>query len=410
MTDITNRLVAPCANRIIDSSRGIDEFSIDLGALVRRLILFDKYILQTIRLRELPYFIRAFGYNGTRSLLESGLVDFECDAGSIGQIGQFRGRLEASKPILPLGSYHFSYVGIADRGEFLRDCMSVMSEIPGLSIQQRNNLEDCVAGALLDRPHRAGLLALEQLNMDLARNTPVVHTAIAMGLSKRLERSIDPQDLTIQVHDLGGWDYRVESNIMEATTLDEWETHKLIELALLAVARFNERLELMQRYSALSGSRPGDLPLLTGKFEFLAEHFRPDLQETLFERVVTIGGLPDVDPDATDQYVDIPGLIAITQTPECQAFRSWLKTLQTASDQEIEDQLHPLRERLAVAVHGGSGKAVRLLTTTGIGLIPGIGTAASTILSAIDTFLLEKVISQPGPASFISTLYPSVFE
>ena len=251
--------------------------------------------------------------------------------------------------------------------------MSVISEIPGLSIQQRSNLEVHVASALLDRPDRAGLLALENLNMDLAENTPVVRTAIALSLSRRLGTSIEPQDLVIQIHDLGEWDYRVESNIMQATTLKEWETHKLIEQALLAVARINERIELMQRYSALSGSRPGDLSLLTGKFEFLAEHFRADLQETLFERVVTIGGLPDVDPEATDQYVDIPRLIAITQTPECQAFRGWLKTLRSASDQEIEDHLHPLREKLAVAVHGASGKAVRLLTTTGIGMIPGIG-------------------------------------
>lgn len=44
---------------------------IDVGVLVRRLILFDKVIVRSYRLRELPLLVRTFGKTGIQELLNS---------------------------------------------------------------------------------------------------------------------------------------------------------------------------------------------------------------------------------------------------------------------------------------------------------------------------------------------------
>jgi hypothetical protein len=56
------------------------------------------------------------------------------------------------------------------------------------------------------------------------------------------------------------------------------------------------------------------------------------------------------------------------------------------------------------------GKSIRWAASTGPGLIPGIGTVLSGGLGLLDTFLTEKVLKEPGPLSFLSKRYHSIFD
>src|SRR5512132_2004857 len=80
MSDVAERLVAPCAERIIDATLGKGEVTVDIGALVHRVILFDRYTIQSVRLMEIPHLLPVFSFNGTMALLQSGVVDLECDS------------------------------------------------------------------------------------------------------------------------------------------------------------------------------------------------------------------------------------------------------------------------------------------------------------------------------------------
>jgi hypothetical protein len=61
---------------------------------------------------------------------------------------------------------------------------------------------------------------------------------------------------------------------------------------------------------------------------------------------------------------------------------------------------------MAHAIRSDAGKGVRLFITTGVGVaVPPVGVA----LSAIDTFLTDKIVPEPGPTAFVSQLYPSIF-
>lgn len=61
---------------------------------------------------------------------------------------------------------------------------------------------------------------------------------------------------------------------------------------------------------------------------------------------------------------------------------------------------------MARAARGKTGKTVRVLTTTGVGVVlPPAGAA----LGALDMFLTDKILPEPGPTAFLSQLYPSIF-
>jgi hypothetical protein len=63
---------------------------------------------------------------------------------------------------------------------------------------------------------------------------------------------------------------------------------------------------------------------------------------------------------------------------------------------------------MARAVHSRAGKVVRFGVTTAVGLIPG-GGLAGTALSAIDSFLVDNLVGEPGPYSFLSESWQSLF-
>ncbi|HEX3034416.1 MAG TPA: hypothetical protein VHT73_04675, partial [Thermodesulfobacteriota bacterium] len=66
--DFRSRLLAPCAIRKEGSDIEVDFLA---GEFLERLILFDKFILDSIRLREIPHLVRLFGDEPILELLKS---------------------------------------------------------------------------------------------------------------------------------------------------------------------------------------------------------------------------------------------------------------------------------------------------------------------------------------------------
>lgn len=109
----------------------------------------------------------------------------------------------------------------------------------------------------------------------------------------------------------------------------------------------------------------------------------------------------------SEKRLNVERLLEIRESDECRQFREWLPTIEGASEAEIRDRTSSLRAKLGNAIQLRTGKAVRLLTTTGIGIAqPLVGILASIV----DTFLVEKILPRSGVVAFLSDLYPSVFE
>src|SRR6266849_5380771 len=79
--DIRTRLIGPCASRLVNrDGQPLNDVALDLGAFLRRILLFEKYILESMNLWELPHLLRHLGWEGLNAVVESGALRFHCDA------------------------------------------------------------------------------------------------------------------------------------------------------------------------------------------------------------------------------------------------------------------------------------------------------------------------------------------
>jgi hypothetical protein len=163
----------------------------------------------------------------------------------------------------------------------------------------------------------------------------------------------------------------------------------------------------MRQHQALAGFRDEELSIFDRKIDFLVQAVNPLLQEQRMTRVLSILGLPNGPVEG--RGIDVDRFIEVRASRECAEFRDWLMDIDLVNDKEIADRVSGLRNRLSNCVHSGFGKSVRFALSTGVGLIPGIGTVIGGVASAIDSFLLDKVLPRSGVTTFLSSLYPSLF-
>jgi hypothetical protein len=82
------RHIGPITTRMGDDGA---KTVVDVGDLVRRLLLFEHCTLESGGLAEIPRLYNAFGFRDLMALLEWGALSIICDATSKGNIGQTRG-------------------------------------------------------------------------------------------------------------------------------------------------------------------------------------------------------------------------------------------------------------------------------------------------------------------------------
>lgn len=389
----------------------IDDIVLDPAVVLRSVILFDTYLLQSVRLREVPRLVEQIGLDGTMALLRSGLIQIVPKVGGMGEGGRDRRyRSDRGRTVLPLGSYHFAYGTVPDWHEWVEKILGEMQvlllDIDGLNRRRIKTIQEAVAKIIYDRPKLEGQDCSDAFVADLSNDVPVVRSAAAAVLTKWLGRSVAPEQVEFSLSEIEHADWRARSNFESRFGLDPVSAHKVGLDALMVVSALNERFEWMETHSAVSGFRVSELPLFDDKVAFLARELDPAIQRERFTRVLEIAGLPDIEGALAAGQVDIPKLVELVQTSECQGFREWLRTVDSQDDAEIKDQLTSLAEHLRSAVHGGVGKVVRFGVSAVTGLIPPVGLA----VSALDTFVLEKLVGKPGPTTFLSKLYPSIFE
>src|SRR3989337_886370 len=100
----------------------------------------------------------------------------------------------------------------------------------------------------------------------------------------------------------------------------------------------------MKAHSAVCGFRVSDVSLFDDKIAALTRGLDPAVQHERLTRVLEITGLPDIEAALAAGQVDIPRLVEIVQTRQCQEFREWLRTVDSEDDGQIKDQIDSLTE------------------------------------------------------------------
>jgi hypothetical protein len=384
---------------------------VDVGGILRRLLLFETYILKSNRLRELPAIVERLGFADSLALLESGALRIHLDATTTAQTGQaalVRSRTE--KGALPLESYCFHTIRIKDRRDHISGCFRESIDPIPVSVKKQQKLKKAILDALETPPNGIEKSTIDQLRADLRAQNPALRIATANQLQGQLGIEADPNELLVRLHPLDKEDFEAESNLAAKFGLEAAQRHKVIERAALDLAGVNERLSEMSAFEALSGFRPNDVPIFEEKLSFVVDRLDPDKHEERARRVLQTTELPDFQEVGRDYQVDTRRFLEIRDSAECREFRAWLPSIDQASDEEIIERVSELRARIAGAVNSPTGRALRFLTSAGLGLIPGAGLVLGPGASALDTFVVDRIFKESAIVTFIGRMYPSLFD
>lgn len=387
---------------------------VDVGALVRRLILFEQCTIESIALKEVPALIEVFGVGGFLKLIDSGAVRIVCDAMTAGQVGQtanLKSTAARGGP-LPLGSYRLVSVGIPTEGqgrwEYVHAALQEVHKA-AISFREAKKVKGALASRLLTYPSEAATAGIDDTREELLQRNPVVWEAIRYVVQQKTAIDLGP-DPDFDVEDLGqDGDLRLSTGLSSRADFSIEQEHKLVECGVLALAGMNQRIRYMESFQAVTGFRANEVRLFEKKLSLIVRQIDPDAQEERFNRIATIGRLPGVDGIPVGSTVDVDRLLRVRDEPACRDFRAWLRTIDSETDAEIAQQFDGIREHVASLVESRGGRAVRFLITNGVAAIPVAGLVAGPVLGAADSFLLEKIIGKPGPATFLSNNYRSIF-
>jgi hypothetical protein len=399
--ELRDRLLGPVA---LTNDAG-EVVGANLGALVRRLLLFEQVVLDSYGMRELPALIDALEPDGFLAVLKSGALRIRADGWLFGEIGG--GGLIPDRPDpLPPMSYSFSAIVPHDREEHIGRGLGEVRAMP-LGKRTSKKVRNAIVDALVTFPDDAGVKSYDALRRDLTGNLNLVRAAAAASLAALLARPVGEDEFEIRIEQEDESVFRAVTDIERRLGLSADRADKAIEGALLGIAGLNQRIEEMESYQAVSGFRDAELSIAEAKFQVLAAQVDPRAQEERFGRVVSIAGLPDPEGEGT---VDVEKLLEVRESDELRQFRQWLRTLDKATDEEIAEMVGGIGPKVAEAVRSPAAKAVRLLVTTAAGFTPHVGAAVGLAVGALDQFVLEKLIPEPGPVSFLGSTYPSIYK
>jgi hypothetical protein len=95
------------------------------------------------------------------------------------------------------------------------------------------------------------------------------------------------------------------------------------------------------------------------------------------------GFIPSIDA------VDVERLSAILDSPECQEFRQWIRSMGQSTDAEFTDRVKSIRVKLGSAFQAPIGKAIRFAVSNGIGILAVVPGLAASVL---DSFILNSLL------------------
>lgn len=375
---------------------------VDVAALIRQLVLFERVLVKSVRLQELPPLIKVFGEGGLRTLLNSSTLQFLWNFTTIATDFS-RGGVRH----LPQSQFSFGIVDLANPEEELQKEFSVLQRVTGLKNNQRAEVEETVRRSLAKYPSNFGQLLLNQLDNDLRNSSPAFKAGIARLLPGVLP-SIDlsSYDFEIKTEECQPRTFRVETPFAKDFQFTPDQIHRVLQDAVGAVSNLNHRFSEMLEFSALAGFREDEAPILFGKVAGLMAAQNPNAAEGQFKRVLEIADVPDFEPN---QRVDVDRLLRVRDSDECRAFRDWLSKAGDLSDDEIRDLTRGVNNKLASLAHSKGGKAARFIATTGLGLVPVAGLVLGPVSSFVDSFLVDHAFKESAVLAFLSDSYPSLF-
>jgi len=395
--EITRRLLGSSAIASHNPGERDITVSLDVGGFIRRLLLFDTYILYSVRLKEMPEIVKRFGFGGTMDLLSSGALEIRYECAQYAE-GQFN-----TAPC-PLQTFQFHVLEAHIWEQYLIDGLAELRRAP-VGSRELMDLQSGVVRAVRRSDNRQ-MFASEvapEFEAAVLTNDKLVKAAVSLVLAK--DHNIHDPEFSIRVHKVADDRFRAETDLESKLRLGPQEAHEVVKRGLLGIAGLFQRIGEMKAHVAVSGFTEEELSLFRSKFQVLTDAMGSKRNEDRFLRVLALAGLAgDVGPE---ERVDIEKILRIRNEPEALEFRAWLADTDRLSDSEIRDRVNSLNAKIGLAVQSTTGKVIRFLATSVAGkVVPALDIA----LSALDQFMWDRFFKRSGVTAFINELYPSIFQ
>jgi hypothetical protein len=395
MANIGKRLMGASAITATDGTVA----DVDIDGLVRRLLLFDKYVLVSVRLLEFPRLLKHLGYAGLRDLLSANLIEVRCECAQIAQVGQSG---LAGDRILPPYTYKFNWIDAHDKQWYIDENLRGIREAPELDSKQAEILIEGIVGAIRPLPQDIRSQVYPAFYSEI-QNVRLLNASTSMAIQKELGPVDFPLNLSLQQIDEDT--FMVKNDIAANACITTGRAHRIVEAGIMGIAGLSQTIKEMEVYSALSGFCDEDLPLFRKKLTFLYDVASSQKKEDDFQRVITLAGLPQYSSESGN--MNIEKLLKVRDSSEAREFRDWLASCGDTDEKEIKERVAGLRVRAGLKIGGTVGKSIRFLVTslTGLAPLPVIGLGAG----ALDQ-VLDRILPRSGVAAFVNELYPSIFK
>lgn len=367
---------------------------IDFDTLIQRLLLFDGYVLRTVRFKEIPFLVRGLGYDQTLEVLASGLIEIRCE---VTQIGSER---DAELKSWKQPTFSLVWIEAHDWEKYVRDCLADVQKdlaLPGDKWQALEvSVRTCIRRVDSSIRKDVGLSFLH--NLDGSPHLVGESMRLA-GRRRRIPIILPVFKTAIQrTDDL----IQVNSDLCRSR-IPRNELWEIMRDGLMAVATLEQNIGEMKNYNALGGFSAEELPMFEERMSSLARLAYPEAERRA-TRIARLTGLPGFDPQ--QRRLDVGKLLQIRESDDLRAFRDWLAMSDGLADEAVREILRGFRARVSTFARVGSVTMTRWMVEQVAGLAhPIIG----AVVSALDTFLVEKLFPHSGPAAFVNKAFPSLF-
>ncbi len=202
--------------------------SIDEGLLIRRLILFDRVIVKSHHLRELPLLVKMFGKTGIQEMFDSGILKLSSEFTTIITDVHRNGQRS-----VPPEHFTFGIVDAANREAILSKGLAHLQRVPGLKNRERAHIEELVLKSMVRPPATFGADLLKQVDTDLRTNSPLLHASILEQLRILPNRKdLTPGKVEISVEEPGQRVFHIKTSIESQFELTAEETHSLLQRSI----------------------------------------------------------------------------------------------------------------------------------------------------------------------------------
>jgi hypothetical protein len=147
------------------------------------------------------------------------------------------------------------------------------------------------------------------------------------------------------------------------------------------------------------------------KLRFVQQRFiNPAERVRELDKVLRALELPSFEEAAASRRIDVDKLLEIRAGDEVRVFRDWLQNARNLSEADLGEIAKSIRARVGRGLGTTAGKLFRMLPGIVASFADPTGFLAGAALSAIDSFVLERVFKSPALVTFFQRDLPSLFE